>query len=90
LGCCTILLKPHIFCSMFIEKIVQFSRRQFSSIAQYRSEVTVTVTSSSSKRYGPYTPNSTQLSNDTVPTSVPHPISSYAAPKSGSYFCRIV
>jgi hypothetical protein len=23
-GCCTILLKPHIFCSMFIEKIIQF------------------------------------------------------------------
>jgi hypothetical protein len=22
--CCTILLKPHIFCSMFIEKIIQF------------------------------------------------------------------
>jgi hypothetical protein len=23
-GCCTILLNPHIFCSMFIEKIIQF------------------------------------------------------------------
>jgi hypothetical protein len=23
-GCCTVLLKPHIFCSMFIENIIQF------------------------------------------------------------------
>jgi hypothetical protein len=33
-------------------------RRKFSSIAQYRSGVTVTVTSFSSKKYGPHTPNS--------------------------------
>ena len=33
-------------------------RRKFCSMSQYRSEMTVTVTKSSSKKYGPHTPNS--------------------------------
>jgi len=33
-------------------------RRKFCSMSQYRSEVTVTVTPSFSKKYGPHTPNS--------------------------------
>jgi hypothetical protein len=36
----------------------QLSQRKVFSIAQYRSEVTITVTPSYSKRYRPHTPNS--------------------------------
>jgi hypothetical protein len=135
-----------------LKRTSTLGRRKFSSIAQYRSEVTVTVISSSSEKYGPHTWNSkmahhtvtlglwsgrwwssqhrkfclltakstlrhyrrtailnelldnksavltrpshklrtawTQLFNDTLPTAPPHPTPSYAAPKSGSSFCR--
>jgi hypothetical protein len=48
----------HTFSSPCSSKISSnLGRREFSSIAQYRSEVTVTVTSSSSKKYGPHIPN---------------------------------
>jgi hypothetical protein len=42
------------------------SRRNFSSIAQYRSEATVTVTSSSSKKYGPPPPPNSKTAHHTV------------------------
>jgi hypothetical protein len=40
------------------ERSSSLGRRKFSSIAQYLSEVTVTVTSSFSKKYVPHTPHS--------------------------------
>jgi hypothetical protein len=39
------------------KKSSNLGRRKFSSIAQYRSEATFTVASSSSKKYGLHTPN---------------------------------
>jgi hypothetical protein len=56
-GYCTILPKPHIFCSMFIEKVIQFRPEKVPwhctiPIGGHRYR-----TSPSSRKYGPHTPN---------------------------------
>jgi hypothetical protein len=82
-GCCTILLKPHIFCSVLIQSS-NFGRRKISSIAQYRSEVTVTVT----KVRAPYTKlkNCTPNSNLGV-WSVGEVSEGYCETRTGNVVC---